>query len=79
MPEQPSEPPTDDEIQRLVETQPGMLDQAAGLLKKLLRKEISPNDAEFQITELKIQLDENIATMKKLYATKGDKIQDETH
>jgi len=79
MPEQPPEPPTDDEIQRLVETQPGMLDQAAGLLKKLLRKEISPNDAEFQITELKIQLDENIATMKKLYATKGDKIQDETH
>ena len=56
-----------------------MLDQAASLLKKLLRKEISPNDAEFQITELKIQLDENIATMKKLYATKGDKIQDETH
>jgi len=79
MPEQPPEPPTDDEIQRLVETQPGMLDQAASLLKKLLRKEISPNDAEFQITELKIQLDENIATMKKLYATKGDKIQDETH
>ncbi|HRD26007.1 MAG TPA: hypothetical protein PLA39_07005 [Methanoculleus sp.] len=79
MPEQPPEPPTDDEIQRLVATQPGMLGQAAGLLKKLLRKEISPNDAEFQITELKIQLDENIATMKKLYATKGDKIQDETH
>ena len=73
------EPPTDDEIQRLVETQPGMLDQAAGLLKKLLRKEITPKDAEFQTTELKIQLDENIATMKKLYATKGDKIQDETH
>jgi hypothetical protein len=79
MPEQPPEPPTDDEIQRLVETQPGMLDQAAGLLKKLLRKEITPKDAEFQTTELKIQLDENIATMKKLYATKGDKIQDETH
>ena len=73
------EHPTDDEIQRLVETQPGMLDQAAGLLKKLLRKEITPKDAEFQTTELKIQLDENIATMKKLYATKGDKIQDETH
>ena len=36
------EPPTDDEIQRLVETQPGMLDQAAGLLKKLLAKEITP-------------------------------------
>ena len=79
MPEQPPEPPTDDEIQRLVETQPGMLDQAAGLLKKLLRKEITPKDAEFQITELKIQLDENIATMKKLYATKGDKTDDETH
>ena len=79
MPEQPPEPPTDDEIQRLVETQPGMLDQAAGLLKKLLAKEITPKDAEFQTTELKIQLDENIATMKKLYATKGDKIQDETH
>ena len=79
MPEQPPEPPTEDEIQRLVETQPGMLDQAAGLLKKLLRKEITPKDAEFQTTELKIQLDENIATMKKLYATKGDKIQDETH
>ena len=79
MPEQPPEPPTDDEIQRLVETQPGMLDQAAGLLKKLLAKEITPQDAEFQITELKIQLDENIATMKKLYATKGDKTDDETH
>jgi len=79
MPEQPPEPPTDDEIQRLVETQPGMLDQAAGLLKKLLRKEITPKDAEFQTTELKIQLDENIATMKKLYATKGDKTDDETH
>jgi len=73
------EPPTDDEIQRLVETQPGMLDQAAGLLKKLLAKEITPKDAEFQTTELKIQLDENIATMKKLYATKGDKTDDETH
>ena len=57
------EPPTDDEIQRLVETQPGMLDQAAGLLKKLLAKEITPKDAEFQTTELKIQLDENIATV----------------
>lgn len=73
------EPPTDDEIQRLVKTQPGMFDQAAGLLKKLLRKEITPKDAEFQTTELKIQLDENIATMKKLYATKGDKTDDETH
>jgi len=73
------EPPTDDEIQRLVETQPGMLDQAAGLLKKLLAKEITPKDAEFQTTELKIQLDENIATMKKLYATKGDKTDYETH
>ena len=73
------EPPTDDEIQRLVETQPGMLDQAAGLLKKLLAKEITPKDAEFQTTELKIQLDENIATMKKLYATQGDTTPDETH
>lgn len=79
MPEQPPEPPTEDEIQRLVATQPGMFDQAAGLLKKLLRKEITPKDAEFQTTELKIQLDENIATMKKLYATKGDKTDDETH
>ncbi len=79
MPEQPPEPPTEDEIQRLVETQPGMLGQAAGLLKKLLAKEITPKDAEFQITELKIQVNENIATMKKLYATKGDKIDDETH
>lgn len=56
-----------------------MLGQATGLLKKVLAKEISPNDAEFQITELKIQLDENIATMKKLYATKGDPTPDETH
>ena len=79
MPEQPPEPPTEDEIQRLVATQPGMLGQATGLLKKLLRKEITPKDAEFQTTELKIQLDENIATMKKLYATKGDKTDDETH
>lgn len=79
MPEQPPEPPTDDEIQRLVETQPGMFDQAAGLLKKLLRKEITPKDAEFQTTELKIQLEENIATMKKLYATQGDTTPDETH
>ena len=79
MPEQPPEPPTEDEIRRLVATQPGMFDQAAGLLKKLLRKEITPNDAEFQITELKIQLDENIATMKKLYATQGDTTPDETH
>lgn len=79
MPEQPPEPPTDDEIQRLVATQPGMLGQATGLLKKLLRKEITPKDAEFQTTELKIQLDENIATMKKLYATKGDKTDYETH
>ena len=73
------EHPTEDEIQRLVETQPGMLGQATSLLKKLLRKEITPKDAEFQTTELKIQLDENIATMKKLYATKGDKTDDETH
>ena len=79
MPEQPPEPPTDDEIQRLVETQPGMLGQATSLLKKLLRKEITPKDAEFQTTELKIQLDENIATMKKLYATQGDTTPDETH
>lgn len=79
MPEQPPEPPTDDEIQRLVATQPGMLGQATGLLKKVLAKEISPNDAEFQITELKIQMDENIATMKKLLATKGDPTPDETH
>jgi len=79
MPEQPPEPPTEDEIQRLVATQPGMLGQATGLLKKLLAKEISPKDAEFQITELKIQVNENIATMKKLYATKGDKTDDETH
>ena len=79
MPEQPPEPPTEDEIQRLVETQPGMLGQATSLLKKLLRKEITPKDAEFQTTELKIQLDENIATMKKLYATQGDTTPDETH
>ena len=73
------EPPTDDEIQRLVETQPGMLGQATGLLKKLLAKEITPQDAEFQITELKIQVNENISTMKKIYATKGETVQDETH
>ena len=79
MPKQPPEPPTEDEIQRLVATQPGMLGQATGLLKKVLAKEITPQDAEFQITELKIQLDENIATMKKLYATQGDTTPDETH
>ena len=73
------DPPSEDEIQRLVATQPGMLGQATSLLKKLLRKEITPKDAEFQTTELKIQLDENIATMKKLYATKGDETDDETH
>jgi len=56
-----------------------MLGQATGLLKKLLAKEISPKDAEFQITELKIQVNENIATMKKIYATKGETVQDETH
>jgi len=72
MPEQP----TEDEIRRLVETQPGMLGRATGLLKKVLAKEISPQDAEFQITELKIQVGENIATMKKIYANQGDK--DET-
>jgi len=73
------EHPTEDEIQRLVETQPGMLGQATGLLKKLLAKEITPQDAEFQITELKIQVNENISTMKKIYATKGETVQDETH
>lgn len=79
MPEQPPEPPTEDEIQRLVETQPGMLGQATGLLKKLLAKEITPQDAEFQITELKIQVNENIATMKKIYATQEGRTPDETH
>lgn len=67
------EPPTEEEVQRLVETQPGMLNRATGLLKALLRGEISPRDAEFQATELKIQADENLATARKLAATKGEK------
>lgn len=67
------DPPSEDEIQRLVATQPGMLKQAAGLLNALLRNDLSPRNAKFRATELKMQADENLATLKKLHATRDSK------
>ncbi len=67
------EPPTEDEVQRLVETHPGMQDLAVNLLKSLLNGEITSRDAEFQITELKIQAEENLATARKLAAAQKGK------
>lgn len=73
MPEKPSEA----EIQRLVATQPGMLKQAAGLLNALLRKDLSPRNVRSRAAELKIQADENLATLKKLHANRDKKNEDE--
>ena len=70
------DPPSQEEIQRLVATQPGMLKQAAGLLNALLRKDMSPRNAKFRATELKIQADENLATLKKLHANRDSKNED---
>jgi uncharacterized protein (UPF0147 family) len=71
------DPPSEDEIQRLVATQPGMLKQAAGLLKGLLRKDLSPRNVRSRAAELKIQADENLATLKKLHANRDQKNEDE--
>lgn len=71
------DPPSEDEIQRLVATQPGMLKQAAGLLNALLRKNLSPRNVRSRAAELKIQADENLATLKKLHANRDQKNEDE--
>ena len=71
------DPPSQEEIQRLVATQPGMLKQAAGLLNALLRKNLSPRNVRSRAAELKIQADENLATLKKLHANRDQKNEDE--
>lgn len=59
-------PPTEEEVQRLVETHPNMHMQATSLLRSILRGETNPQDVSVQITELKLQAEENLATALKL-------------
>ena len=73
MPEKPSEA----EIQRLAATQPGMFGRARTLLTAYRRGEMSARDVSFQLTEIKLQADENLETMKKLHATRNPKNEDE--
>lgn len=68
--------PTEEEIQRLMETHPGMHDRAVSLLKSLIRGDLTPQSAMVEITEIKIQADENLATARKLAAARGIRHED---